>query len=71
MDRVFGLAKEAGFDGIVVAEFLRRLNQNGYKGIVTLELQPEALGDGDLGWVSANLRVTVDFYRRHFAWQGS
>jgi len=53
-----------------LAEFLRRLNQNGYKGIVTLESPPEALGDGDLGRVSANLWVMVDFYRRHFAREG-
>jgi sugar phosphate isomerase/epimerase len=50
-----------------LADFLRRLNQDGYRGIVTLELQPEALGAGDDSQVLANLRVAVDFYRRHFA----
>jgi sugar phosphate isomerase/epimerase len=51
-----------------LAEFLRRLNQDGYQGIITLELQPDALGDGDEDQVFANLQVAVDFYRRHFAW---
>lgn len=50
-----------------LTEFLRRLNQDGYQGIVTLELQPDVLGDGDEGQVSANLRGAVDFCRRHFS----
>lgn len=50
-----------------LADFLRRLSQGNYKGIVTLELQPDALGDGDEGRVSANLRAAVDFCRRHFS----
>ena len=53
-----------------LAEFLRCLSQDGYRGIVTLELQPDVLGDGDEGRVLANLQVAVDFCRRHFAWQG-
>ncbi len=52
-----------------LADFLRRLNQDGYRGGVTLELQPDALGAGDDNQVLANLRVAVDFYRRHFAWE--
>jgi len=51
-----------------LADFLRRLNQDGYEGIVTLELQPDVLGDGSVDQVSANLQVAVDFYRRYFAW---
>jgi sugar phosphate isomerase/epimerase len=54
-----------------LADFLRRLKQDGYRGVVTLELQPDALGAGDDSQVLANLRTTVDFYRRHFAWEGS
>ena len=50
-----------------LADFLRRLNQDGYRGVVTLELQPDALEAGDSSQVLANLRVAVDFYRRHFA----
>ena len=50
-----------------LADFLRGLNQDGYRGVVTLELQPDALGPGDSSQVLANLRVAVDFYRRHFA----
>jgi len=53
-----------------LADFLRRLKQDGYRGVVTLELQPDALGAGDDNQVLANLRTTVDFYRRHFAWEG-
>jgi sugar phosphate isomerase/epimerase len=53
-----------------LAEFLRRLNQDGYMGVVTLELQPGALRDGDEGQVCANLQGAVDFYRKHFAGEG-
>jgi sugar phosphate isomerase/epimerase len=48
-----------------LAELLRCLNRNGYKGIVTLELQPDVLGDGDVDQVSANLQAAVDFCRRY------
>jgi len=51
-----------------LADFLRRLGQDSYRGIVTLELQPDVLGDGDEGRVFANLQVAVDFCRRHFSW---
>jgi sugar phosphate isomerase/epimerase len=50
-----------------LAHFLHHLSQDSYRGIVTLELQPDALGDRDEGQVSANLQVAVDFCRRHFA----
>jgi sugar phosphate isomerase/epimerase len=53
-----------------LAEFLRRLNQDGYRGVVTLEVQPDALGDEDEGQVSANLWAAVGFYRRHFSQEG-
>lgn len=49
-----------------LADFLCRLNQDGYRGIVTVELEPDVLGDEDEGQVSANLRAAVDFCRRHF-----
>jgi sugar phosphate isomerase/epimerase len=49
-----------------LADFLRRLAQDGYKGIVTLELQPEVLAAGDDKQVLANLRAAVDFHRRYF-----
>ena len=52
-----------------LADFLRRLRQDDYRGIVTLELQPEALGAGDDNQVLANLRAAVDFCRRHSAWE--
>jgi sugar phosphate isomerase/epimerase len=51
-------------------DFLRRLNQDGYRGVVTLELQPDALGAGDDSQVLANLRAAVDFCRRHLAREG-
>jgi len=50
-----------------LADFLRRLNQDGYQGIITLELQPDALGAGDDNQVLANLRAAVGCYREHFA----
>jgi sugar phosphate isomerase/epimerase len=53
-----------------LADFLHRLSQDGYRGIVTLEVQPDALGDRDEGQVSANLWAAVDFYRRHFSQEG-
>ena len=37
-----------------LADFLRRLNRDRYRGIVTLELQPDVLRDEDEGQVSAN-----------------
>jgi len=49
-----------------LADFLRRLNQDGYQGIITLELQPDALGAGDDNQVLANLRAAVGCYREHF-----
>lgn len=52
-----------------LADFLRRLNQDGYEGIVTLELQPDVLGDGSVDQVSANLQLAVDFHRRYFVRQ--
>jgi len=48
-----------------LADFLRRLAQGDYRGIVTLELQPGALGAGDDKQVLANLRAAVDFHRRY------
>lgn len=50
-----------------LADFLRRLNQDGYGGIVALELQPDVLGAGDDNQVLANLWAAVDFHRGHFA----
>jgi sugar phosphate isomerase/epimerase len=50
-----------------LAEFLRRLNQDGYRGIVTLELQPDALGDENEDQVFANLQAAAGFCRRYFA----
>ena len=49
-----------------LADFLRRLAQDDYRGIVTLELQPDVLGAGDDNRVLANLRTAVDFHRRYF-----
>jgi sugar phosphate isomerase/epimerase len=54
-----------------LANFLCRLSQDGYKGIVTLELQPDVLGDGDENQVSVNLQAAVDFCREHFVWERS
>jgi sugar phosphate isomerase/epimerase len=53
-----------------LADFLRRLNQDGYGGIVALELQPDVLGAGDDNQVLANLWAAVDFCRGHFAREG-
>ena len=53
-----------------LAGFLHRLNQDGYGGIVTLELQPDVLGAGDDNQVLANLRAAVGFYKGHFARKG-
>jgi hypothetical protein len=53
-----------------LADFLRRLNQDGYGGIVALELQPDVLGAGDDNRVLANLWAAVDFYKGHFAREG-
>ena len=60
------------WDGpLPLADFLRRFAQDDYGGIVTLELQPEALGaGGDDQQVLANLRAAVDFYRRYFGGEG-
>ena len=48
-----------------LAQFLACLKADGYGGIVTLEVHPEALGAGDEGRVRQNLRAAVDFCRRH------
>jgi sugar phosphate isomerase/epimerase len=53
-----------------LADFLRRLNQDGYGGIVALELQPDVLGAGDDNQVLANLWAAVDFCRGHLAREG-
>jgi sugar phosphate isomerase/epimerase len=53
-----------------LADFLRRSNQDGYGGIVALELQPDVLGAGDDNQVLANLWAAVDFCRGHFAREG-
>jgi sugar phosphate isomerase/epimerase len=59
------------WDGhLPLADFLRRLNQDGYGGIVALELEPGVLGAGDDNQVLANLWAAVDFCRGHFAWEG-
>jgi sugar phosphate isomerase/epimerase len=53
-----------------LADFLRRLNQDGYGGIIALELQPDVLGAGDDNQVRANLWAAVDFCSGHFAREG-
>jgi sugar phosphate isomerase/epimerase len=49
-----------------LADFLCRLRRDGYEGIITLELQPDALEDGDENQVSTNLKMVVDFFQRSF-----
>ena len=59
------------WDGhLPLADFLYRLNQDGYEGIVALELQPDVLGAGDDNRVLANLWAAVDFCRGHFTREG-
>jgi sugar phosphate isomerase/epimerase len=53
-----------------LADFLHRLNQDGYGGIVALELQPDVLGAGDDNRVLANLWAAVDFCRGHLVGEG-
>jgi sugar phosphate isomerase/epimerase len=53
-----------------LADFLHRLNQDGYGGIVALELQPDVLGAGDDNRVLANLWAALDFCRGHLAGVG-
>jgi len=53
-----------------LADFLHRLNQDGYGGIVAVELQPDVLGAGDDNRVLANLWAAVDFCRGHLAREG-
>ena len=53
-----------------LADFLHRLNRDGYGGIVALELEPVVLGAGDDDQVLANLWAAVDFCRGHLAREG-
>jgi len=49
-----------------LAELLRRLRRDGYKGVIVCELDPEPLGASDENAVRANLWATVEFCREHF-----
>ena len=48
-----------------LAEFLQRLERDGYKGAVSIELNPDVLQAEDVGQVRVHLRSAVAFCREH------
>lgn len=50
-----------------LAELLRRMSADGYRGIVVVEACPQAFGAGDDRQVCQKLRETLSFCRGHFA----
>jgi len=50
-----------------LAQFLERLGTDGYKGIISLESNPNALKAEDENQVRANLRNSLTFCRQHLA----
>ncbi len=49
-----------------LADFLRKLAQDGYRGVITVETDPSALDAGDEARCLAALRRALEFCRRYF-----